>query len=140
MIGLIKTKHDYLIFAFMFRKITALVFMLAFVSQTFSAPFIMLDYFANTAGYAKNCINKARPKLHCNGKCQVMKKMRAEEKKEQENTERRSGGKLEVLSAKSFYPTIIQPVSTLIAAVTCCIYLNGHHTDRPYDFFHPPQV
>ena len=33
--------------------------------------------------YAKNCINKARPKLHCNGKCQMMKKMRKRKKKKQ---------------------------------------------------------
>jgi len=75
MISLIKRLYKLPIFTAMFKKITATILLLAFVSQTFAGPFIMLDYFVNTAAYAKNCINKARPKMHCNGKCQAMKKI-----------------------------------------------------------------
>ena len=36
----------------------------------------MADYMINLEKYKKNCVNKNKPKLHCNGKCQMMKKMR----------------------------------------------------------------
>ena len=72
---------------------------MAFLIQTFSKPFIIADYYANTADYAKNCINKLIPAMHCNGKCQMMKKLQEQEKKDQESSERKSGNKTEVLSS-----------------------------------------
>jgi hypothetical protein len=124
----------------MFRRITALVLLTAFVAQTFSAPFVLLDYYANTAAYAKNCINKARPKLHCNGKCQVMKKMKEEEKQQQENAQRFGHLKTEVLSTKSFYPSLILPEPVSIDAVKKAAYCNGSIINRSFSFFHPPQA
>lgn len=91
----------------MFKQIIAFVFLLAFGVQTFSKAFIVFDYFANTKAYAKNCENKAKPIMHCNGKCQMMKKLKQEEKKDEQNPERKSENKNEiVLSSKSFYPLL----------------------------------
>ena len=123
----------------MFKRIAAILLLLAFSAQTFSSPFIMLDYYLNTAAYAKNCINKARPKMHCNGKCQAMKKMREEEKKEQQNNERGAEYKVQqVLSSKSFYCLLVIPARTserIIAHGNAELPLNWHHS-----IFHPPQV
>ena len=47
----------------MFKPVTASILLIAFVAQTFTGPFIMLDYFVNTAAYAENCVNKAKPNL-----------------------------------------------------------------------------
>jgi hypothetical protein len=124
----------------MFRRIAALVLLTAFVAQTFTAPFVLLDYYANTAAYAKNCINKARPKLHCNGKCQVMKKMREEEKQQQENAQRFGRLKTEVLSTRSFYPSLIVPEPVVIAAVKNAAPSKGRIIRRSFGFFHPPQA
>jgi len=111
---------------------------MAFISQTFASPFIMLDYFVNTAAYAKKCINKTKPKLQCNGKCQVMKKMQEEEKKEQQNSERKADVKVQVLSSKSFFCNI-QPVG--ITAYQAESYERNYPlTDISYSFFHPPQT
>lgn len=120
----------------MFRQIITAVFLLAFLSQTFYKAVIVMDYYTNTAAYAKNCENKARPKLHCNGKCQMMKKLQEEEKKEQENAERRMGIN-EVISSRSFFTAIDDRKSMLI------IYSyfhtdSGYPVDRSYTFFHPP--
>lgn len=123
----------------MFRQITALIFLMAFVSQTFSTPFMMLDYYANTSAYAKNCINKARPKMHCNGKCQVMKKMKEQEKKEQENAERRSSGKYEVLAAISFFPAVLTPAPIGLANATNLQQYNISLPNPSFDFFQPPR-
>jgi hypothetical protein len=119
----------------MFKKITASILLLAFVSQTFAGPFIMLDYFVNTAAYAKNCINKARPKMHCNGKCQAMKKIQEEEKKEQQNAERKA--EVKVLSSKSSF-CYIQPARVIILKATA-FEKQYPLTDISYSFFHPPQ-
>jgi len=123
----------------MFKKITALVVLMAFVGQTFSAPFILLDYYTNTAAYAKNCVNKALPKMRCNGKCQVMKKMREEERREQENSQRQEAIKFQVLSAKSFYPQLIYPDATDLEAVKNYTPYLFVISSFPADFFHPPQ-
>jgi len=122
----------------MFRKITATILLMAFISQTFASPFIMLDYFVNTAAYAKNCINKAKPKLQCKGKCQVMKKMQEEEQKEQQNSGRKADVKVQVLSSKSFFCNI-QPIS-IIAHQAESVERNYPLTDISYSFFHPPQA
>lgn len=136
MIAIIKNKMDCLSFATMFRKVIALIFLLAFIVQTFSAPFVMLDYYTNTGAYAKNCVNKTKPKMHCNGKCQMMKKIREEEKKEKENSERKYENKAEVLSSKSFYATLYLKtvqIETSYPAATA-----GKAVDMPQSFFHPP--
>ena len=63
------------------KAATAILLMLLFSVQTFSTWLWVLDYQVNQAYIAKNfCINKARPKLHCNGKCQLAKKLAEEEK------------------------------------------------------------
>ena len=84
------------------RRIPVLVLMLALLMQTLNRGCIVWSYYINTAAYAKNCENKAKPKLHCNGKCQMMKKMRQEENKEKQNPERRTNTD-EVISSKSFF-------------------------------------
>jgi len=126
------------IFASMFKKITASILLLAFVSQTFAGPFIMLDYFMNTAAYAKNCINKARPKLHCNGKCQAMKKIQEEEKKEQQQAEEKAASKVQVLSSRSSFCQV-QPATVIILKATT-FEKQYPLTDISYSFFHPPQA
>ncbi len=75
--------------------------------------------------------------LHCNGKCQMMKKIRAEEKKEQESQERKMGSKVEVLSSKSFFTSTSELFSTLIYSH----YFTGTECNEmhmPRSIFHPP--
>src|SRR6476469_7565995 len=65
--------------------LTAILMLLVFI-QSFSNWFIFLEYQSNKTFIAeKLCINKARPKLHCNGKCQMMKKMAEEEQQNSSN-------------------------------------------------------
>jgi len=122
----------------MFRQLTAFVIFFAFVAQSLNGLLVLVDYCANTSAYAKTCINKAKPKLHCNGKCQMMKKMREEEKKEQQLPERKYENKFEVLSSKSFFCSVNPPVVIVHKVST---YENNNHTqDISLDIFHPPKV
>lgn len=122
----------------MFKPVTASLLLLAFVAQTFTAQFVMLDYYVNTAAYAKYCINKARPEMNCNGQCQAMKKIQEEEKKDLQDTERKAPGKVQVLSSKSSFCKI-EPVA--ISYLTAVFFEEKYPlTDMSYAFFHPPQA
>jgi hypothetical protein len=126
----------------MVRPIIATLFLIAFLGQTFNRAFIMLDYYTNTAAFAKNCENKARPMMHCNGKCQMMKKIKQEEKKDQENPERKAENKNEiVLSSKSFAPLL--PKLSYLEITTKLQYPqaeNGYSFNPSNSIFHPPKA
>jgi hypothetical protein len=117
-------------------KFAATILLLAVLGQTFNQGIYYLDYLADKATYAKNCVNKARPPMHCNGKCQLMKKIQEEEKKEQQAPEMKLA-KMEVISSKSWFVTAI-PVLLSDTHQYNIIYKNGSPVDQSYSFFHPP--
>ena len=121
----------------MFRQLPAAIICLAFVAQTFKGPFILVDYFTNTAAFAKNCINKATPAMHCNGKCQMMKQLQEEQKKEQQD----AANKLEIkigLAVKLIICDFNPPSIILVKATPR--EANGIATNLPRNIFHPPKV
>ena len=137
MIGIINGYLNPIIFAGMFKQITTVFLLFAFVAQTFGNGIVLLNYYTNTAAFAKNCINKTRPKMHCNGKCQMMKKMQEEEKKDQQMPERKFEKKMEPISSKSFYCRVTVPVT--IPAIAIPYEILSPTRDISFDFFHPPQ-
>lgn len=120
----------------MFKSATTLFLLLAFLAQTFRQVAIVGGYYTDTNAYAQNCINKAKPQLHCNGKCQLMKKLKQEEKKDAQNPERRSNGKNEVISSKSFFASVHDMIF-LNGSVHSCNH-SGIPVDRAAAIFHPP--
>ena len=123
----------------MFKPVAAILLIVAFIAQTFSGGLVMLNYYANTAAFAKNCENKAKPKMHCNGKCQMMKKLKQEEKQDQQNPERKTENKIQVLSSKSFYFSSVEAFAIAVFKATP-IEKNYPVKDISYSFFHPPQA
>jgi hypothetical protein len=121
----------------MLKQFTALFLLLAFSMLVFNQAVIVVDYYVNNSSFAKNCENKSRPMMHCNGKCQMMKMLKAEEKKDQQNPERRMENKNDVTSSKSFFPTLSIPFS-----VGCSWTQLHDHTSLPRGnalaVFHPP--
>lgn len=79
----------------------------ALLAQTFSRSIAMADYMVNLESYKKACVNKAKPMMHCNGKCQLLKKMK---KQAGDNGTNANAPKFNqpdyVLSSKSFFPTL----------------------------------
>jgi len=121
------------------KQLTAIFLIVAFTVQTFSSGFVVLDYYSNTASFAQNCENKARPKMHCNGKCQMMKKLKQEEKQDQQNPERKSENKIGVLSSKSFFYSSATVFSSIVTKAAI-VEKNYPLTDIAYSFFRPPQA
>ena len=79
----------------------------ALIAHTFSRSLVLADYMVNLDAYKKACVNKAKPMMHCNGKCQMIKKMK---KQDGDNGTSTTAPKFIqpdfVLSSKSFFPTL----------------------------------
>jgi hypothetical protein len=123
----------------MLRSLSIILIFIAFITQTFSRFVIQLDYYSNTASFEQNCENKTKPAMHCHGKCQMLKKLRAEEKKDQQNAERKPGYKNEVISSRSFFATYVHYRSGGND------HLGGYYIPclpviEPADIFHPPSA
>jgi hypothetical protein len=123
----------------MLKQVTAFLFFVAFIGQSFNKPFIVMDYYANNAAYLKACVNKAKPKMNCKGKCQMMKKLQEEEKKEQQLPDRNPDTKTEIFCKDNFSFHIETP-SVLISSIDFSFEKNAALSSMTYSIFHPPQV
>jgi len=66
------------------KQVTTILLALLIFLQPFSKIWIVLSFKINQDYIAKNlCENRAKPTMHCNGKCQLMKKLKQAEKEEQ---------------------------------------------------------
>jgi hypothetical protein len=76
----------------LFRRMAAFLLLLVFFAQAASRYFVVADYYVNTSAYVANCINKDRPWMHCNGRCQLCKKLRQQAGAEDKQTPERKSG------------------------------------------------
>lgn len=76
--------------------------------------------------------------MHCDGKCQLMKKIEEQERKEQGlPPEMKMASKLEVLSSKSFFLSVLEaPIQKKKNNFT--FFIIGRPIDQPSSVFHPP--
>lgn len=92
----------------MLKRLSVFTLLLILSVQCFHKGFVVLDFYWNQSYIAKVlCENKDKPKLKCGGKCQLMKQLKKEEKKEQQLPNLKWDGKEQVLSSKSFFATIV---------------------------------
>jgi hypothetical protein len=121
-------------------KLIAVFFILSFFTHQFGKLAIVADYYANTSQYAKNCINKPMPKLHCNGKCQMMKKIQDEEKKEKEDAEKKNENKKD--TPLYFEKDVVKanPLLDLKGKNKFQSFNSSKPIGRSCQIFHPPKV
>ena len=121
-------------------KYTLVILLLAaLLAQTFSRSIAMADYMVNLEAYKKACINKAKPKLQCNGKCQMLKKVKKQEGDSEASAPVLKLNHLEVvLSSKSFFPSI-SVVSTNNSS-SYFTYTDDYSSDYLGAIFHPPSI
>src|SRR5882757_2102159 len=122
----------------MWKQLTAAFLLLAFTASSFCRTVIVLDYYANTAAYTKACINKAKLAMHCNGKCQMMKKLEQEEKNDQDNLERKRENKNEIQSANAFCNASFLQAEGTRHAIAYTI--TQKPIDRSYTLLRPPSA
>jgi hypothetical protein len=116
------------------RFLFAITLLFAFVLHSFQHVLTITDYYLDKAAYVKNCVNKYRPKLNCNGRCQLMKKIEKQEKQQEPTL--KEIGKQEIVSSLHFFPTV--PFIQLgNPAVHQTRYI-GALLNRSRSHFHPP--
>lgn len=123
----------------MFKVLTSIILILLLAAQTFKDGVIVLDYYANTSSFAKSCVNKDKPKLHCNGKCQMMKKLQEEERKSQQVPERRVENEISICVKSFFIIETLQPLK-LVPEQKTFYRSKGHSANYNVEIFHPPKI
>lgn len=117
------------------------ILMLLIMSQTFSNWFMIMSFKLNQEYIAKNlCENRYRPQLNCKGNCVLMKKLRQQEKEEQNSP---AALKLDistvVISSRSFFATIDKP-AIVVSRAYILLYNIGKPVSRSSSIFHPPSL
>ena len=109
--------------------------------QTFSREVLVVDFTLNRAAItARYCVNKARPQLHCDGKCYFAKQL----KKQQERESKSAGPlkeRLEMLPTafRSLVPSV--PARWAAAPGGYAAYLAPEvPASTAWGVFHPPQA
>lgn len=121
----------------MFRQVLSILFIVAFAVQTFQQNLIVGSYYINKAVYAKNCENKTKPSLHCNGKCQMMKKLQQEEKKEAPAPGMKAEQKGESFSSL-VYTSFVHTPETIVNRCFNFAFKTGTPANITLSIFHPP--
>jgi hypothetical protein len=100
----------------------------------------VLDYIVNYDYIANElCVNKAKPQLHCNGKCHLMQELaKAAEEQKQQSDKKMAQHETEVLFCQipfdfSFSYSFVFPVVKNETA-----YNNLYSHSNAVSFFHPP--
>jgi hypothetical protein len=119
------------------RKVATLILFLAFAAQTFSQGLTLLHFYINQKTIAaRHCENRVRPGLHCNGKCILAKKMKQQEKKEQQTPGIKLQGKSQVNSSRSFFTLVLVTGPPTYPAYI--VIPDAATIDRSFSIFHPP--
>ncbi len=124
------------------RQLIILMFLSSLMVQVFAGFILKADYAINRAIYIQSCINKDKPVLKCNGKCQLGKKIMAAEKEQQRAAEKGSyqfNLSVEILCNKIFIPSLNEMGelnNPLKFHDSITDELIGHYNA----IFHPPQL
>ena len=118
-------------------RITAAFLLFSVVLQVFGQGLLVVQFYANRNYVARNlCINRSRPKLKCDGLCQLSKKLKEDSRKEESNPGGRYEGKLEfssfLLNNHEDYYTPVQLENEFL------VLNSGKPIQRSTSLFHPP--
>jgi hypothetical protein len=73
----------------MLNRCLAILLLVALIGSNFIRVFVYAGFEANQSYIAKElCVNKARPWMHCNGRCFLMKKLKEATEKEKKQQEK----------------------------------------------------
>lgn len=118
------------------KQLATTMFLIAFTVQTFNKAVIFIDFYTNQKYIAENfCVNKAKPKMNCNGKCQLSKKITNEDNKDKQNSNRKNENKDDPFSQSLF--TAFDILDCVIIKAFPPFYPD-ERTHCSFDIFHPP--
>ena len=118
------------------------MFLSSLMVQVFAGFILKADYAINRAVYIKSCVNKNKPVLKCNGKCQLSKKLLAAEKEQQKAAQKGSyqfNISIEILCNTVFIPSL-NPLEISINPIMFQYGINDELAGHQNNIFHPPQL
>jgi hypothetical protein len=119
------------------KPIFAFILLAAFALQSFNNTFIVFSFYINQKKIAATlCENRYRPMLHCDGKCQLAKKIKQEENRNSQQSEKKPENNNEIVSSISFFITGLYDGSTAVIQFKKFseYVVKGVHSS----VFHPP--
>lgn len=123
----------------MLNRYVSILLLVALVSSNFSRFFVYAGFEANQSYIAKVlCENKARPWLHCNGRCYLMKKLKeADYKEKKQEREDKKNQFQEAFFVTGTDVTILPPT---LADTVYSRPAPGAIVHRPASIFQPPRL
>jgi hypothetical protein len=118
------------------KRLATSVLLITLIFQSFSGAGIFVNYYVNYSLYVKNCENKNRPAMHCNGQCQAMKQWKKAENNGKHETDKPQQ-RNEALSSRSFFAASSFGLPALMR-----VFMPGSQSENTRDItipvFHPP--
>lgn len=109
-----------------------LLLVVAFSFQTIHKGILVGDYVLHQSYYEALCVNKAKPKLHCDGKCQLAKQIQHDSNQQPTNHDHHSDRFIEFLmffqKFEFFQFKNIKLVQPLFSFYTLVEGINFQHT------------
>lgn len=127
-------------FPTLLKNTVAILLLLMFFCQSFNRIVVCAAFYANQKYVAENlCVNRDKPWLHCNGHCQLNKKLADDDKQDSQTPAQRAANEMSVLF---FHPVAFQPVMLQEQIATP---LNGRYIPLVPQIcmdnaFHPPAI
>jgi hypothetical protein len=120
-----------------FRWTSALFLIFVFMARSFSYYVFEADYYLNTSAYIAHCVNKDKPWMHCNGRCQLHKQIKQQQDNSDKQAPERRIGNEGPLSCNSFFAAVPEVYGLLIER-SYPEYMTGNTISVPRSLFHPP--
>ncbi len=120
------------------RNLLVLLILSSLLLQTFSRAGIYISFKVNQKYITRVlCVNRDKPKLNCNGKCYLAKKLKQAEQQEQKKVLLKT---LEVnLCYQEWYTFAFQRSPQVLMAKIVSFYLLKPAFSSSLSIFHPPQ-
>ncbi len=124
------------IFVTFMKQIFVIVILGGLLLQTFSKGLVLAEFSLNKEYISRVlCINKSRPKMHCDGHCVLMKKMEQQEKKDHSGNSVTE--KFEILIAQTASQLLLRPEKAVRIRPA---YLSDVPSRPLHAVFHPPKA
>lgn len=121
------------------RRLISIFFLFTLLVNMNFRLLVITDYCINTQAYSINCINKAKPELNCNGKCQMNKKIADVEKSDMANQQNSHTNTKKINLYNNDNPlTLIPELELNIVSVKDSKFLTAISSQFLSDIFKPP--
>src|SRR5215207_1735534 len=118
------------------KLLAASILILLICIQSFASWIIIAEYTINKDFITRNlCANKERPKLHCNGKCQLAKKLASEENQNSSDSSNHAKISADLICFQQAFPVNIISQEKNLESVAC--YNHSLGVLLPTAVFHP---